>query len=97
MIQLCSAESRTKKKAPDLSDIIKKLRDLSKETELIHVVPKLDGHDISRFFGFKGREIGEIKHMLSIAIMNEEIQNTKEDSVEYIREKLLKQKNGFLL
>ena len=97
MIQLCSAENKTRKKITDLSDVIKKLRDLSKETELIHVVPKLDGHDISRIFGFKGRDIGEIKHMLSIAIMNEEIQNSKEDSIKYIQEKLLKQKDGLLL
>ncbi len=97
MIKLCSAENKTRKKTTDLSTVIKKLRELSKETELIHVIPKLDGHEINRIFGFKGREIGEIKQMLSIAIMNEEIQNTKEESIKYISEKLLKQKNGLLL
>ena len=97
MIQLCSAENMTKKKKTDLSRVVKKLRKLAKESELIHVVPQLDGNEISRIFGFKGREIGEIKKLLSIAIMKEEIQNTKEDSIKYIREKLLNQKDLLLL
>jgi tRNA nucleotidyltransferase/poly(A) polymerase len=97
MIHMCLAENKIKKKKINLSKVTKKLRELAEETELIHVVPQLDGNEINKLFGFKGREIGEIKHMLSIAIMNEEIQNTKEDSIRYIREKLLKQKNGLLI
>ncbi|MFW9852979.1 MAG: CCA tRNA nucleotidyltransferase, partial [Candidatus Thorarchaeota archaeon] len=95
MIQLCLAENVTKKKKIDLSGIARKLRKLAEESELIYVVPELDGNEINRIFGFKGREIGEIKQMLSIAIMNEEIQNTKEDSIKYIREKLLKQEMDY--
>jgi poly(A) polymerase len=89
LILLTLAENITKRNPIELSAFVDKLREMNSKKELIHVVPKLDGNDIEENFGFKEREIGEIKLILTVAIMKEEIPNTKEACIKYIKDKLV--------
>jgi poly(A) polymerase len=89
LILLTLAENETKMNPIEVESLIDKLREMNAHKELIHVVPKLDGNEIIDLFGFKDREVGEIKLILTVAIMKEEIQNTKEECIKYIREKLI--------
>jgi len=89
LILLTLAENETRITPIEIETFIEKLRAMNSEKELIHVVPKLDGNEIEKQFGFKDREIGEIKLILTVAIMKEEIPNTKEACIEYIKEKLV--------
>ena len=90
LIYLTLAENRTKRNPIELSSFVSKLREMNSKKELIHVVPRLDGNEIEKQFGFKDREIGEIKLILTVAIMKEEILNTKEACIGYIKEKLIR-------
>lgn len=89
LILLTSAENKTRTSPIQIEAFIEKLRKMNSKKELIHVVPKLDGNEIEEKFGFKDREIGEIKLILTVAIMKEEIPNTKEACIKYIKEKLV--------
>ncbi|NPD88672.1 MAG: CCA tRNA nucleotidyltransferase [Asgard group archaeon] len=89
LIHLTLAENSTKRNPIELFSFVGKLREMNSKKELVHVVPKLDGNEIEKHFGFKDREIGEIKLILTVAIMKEEIPNTKEACIEYIKRKLV--------
>jgi len=88
LIHLSLAENSTRKAPIFLSPLIEKLKQINEKQDLIHFVPELNGNEIEEIFGFKGREIGEVKLILSIAIMNEEISNTKEACEKYIKRKM---------
>jgi len=89
LILLTLAENNTRMEPIEIESFIDKLREMNAQKELIHVVPKLDGNEIAELFSFKDREIGEIKLILTVAIMKEEIQNTKEECIQYIKNKLI--------
>jgi tRNA nucleotidyltransferase/poly(A) polymerase len=89
LILLTLAEHETRTTPVEIEAFIDKLREMNSKKELIHVVPKLDGNEIEKQFGFKDREIGEIKLILTVAIMKEEIPNTKEACLKYVKEKLV--------
>jgi tRNA nucleotidyltransferase/poly(A) polymerase len=89
LIHLTLAENCTRRNPIELDSFINKLREMNNKKELVHVVPKLDGNEIEKQFGFKDREIGEIKLILTVAIMKEEIPNTKKACIDYIKENLI--------
>ena len=90
LISITLAENSTRRIQIFLDPIIDKLRQINENQELIHVIPKLDGNEIESIFGFKGIEIGEVKLILSMAIMNEAIPNTRDACIEYVRQKMIK-------
>ncbi|MHA1304936.1 MAG: CCA tRNA nucleotidyltransferase [Candidatus Heimdallarchaeaceae archaeon] len=85
IIDLNLAENHVRKMKKELEPIIKDLRELSKKPDLIFVKPILNGHEIQHLFGIQGQEIGELKEALRMAIMKEEIPNTKEACINYIK------------
>ena len=92
LIHFTLAENSTRKVPIYVTPLIDKLKQINEKQELINFVPKLDGYEIEKLFGFSGREIGEVKIILSIAIMSEEIPNTKKACVDYIRRKMFGEK-----
>ena len=94
LIYMTLAENSVRTTPIFLTPLIEKLKQINEKQDLIHFVPKLDGLEIEEIFGFTGREIGEVKIILSIAIMNEEIKNTKEECENYIRRKMFGEETG---
>ncbi|MHA1667294.1 MAG: CCA tRNA nucleotidyltransferase [Candidatus Heimdallarchaeaceae archaeon] len=84
LILLTEAENLTHKLPFDLESQYEDLIQLNSNKELIFVTPALNGKEIQEIFGFKNAEIAEIKLILTVAIMKEEIKNTKEECIKYI-------------
>ncbi|MHA2358212.1 MAG: CCA tRNA nucleotidyltransferase [Candidatus Heimdallarchaeaceae archaeon] len=90
LILLTESENSIRKFKLNLDSFIDKIRNINRDKSLVHVVPKLNGNEIEEIFGFKEKDIGEIKLILTVAIMKEEIPNTREACIEYIRKNLVK-------
>ncbi|MHA1397750.1 MAG: hypothetical protein ACTSSF_08595, partial [Candidatus Heimdallarchaeaceae archaeon] len=86
LILLTEAENLTHKLPFDLESQYEDLIQLNSNKELIFVTPALNGKEIQEIFGFKNAEIAEIKLILTVAIMKEEIKNTKEECIKYINQ-----------
>ncbi|MHA1684999.1 MAG: CCA tRNA nucleotidyltransferase [Candidatus Heimdallarchaeaceae archaeon] len=84
VILLAKAEEATRHQK-SLDEIISKLRKLNEQPEFFLIDLAINGHDLQELFGFKGREIGDIKNELVTAIMNEKIKNTREELISYIQ------------
>ncbi len=84
-VLLSLAENGTRRFPCDMETIITRLREVSKKPELIQFMPKLNGYEINELFGFEGRVIGDVKLLLVTAIMNEEIINTRESCIKYLK------------
>ena len=64
------------------------LNEIKKNNDFIDFQLQIDGNDIQTVFGLKGKKIKQLKNDLQRAIMSEEIINTRESCLKYIREKL---------
>ena len=88
MIQIFQADQSTRISRKNVLEIEKKIAELSKNRGLIFFNTALNGNDIANYFNIKGHEIGKAKKLLTAAIMSEEINNTKEECIEYLKTNL---------
>ncbi|MBY9000447.1 MAG: CCA tRNA nucleotidyltransferase [Candidatus Heimdallarchaeota archaeon] len=87
IILMTQAELSVKVKKKGLPALQNRLIEIRKTDELINFKLAIDGHEIEDLFGFKGQKIEQIKTELLRAIMNEEIINSKETCIKYIKDK----------
>jgi len=85
---LTEAELSVKVNELDFTPLKNTLNEIKKNHDLINFQLQIDGHEIQTIFGIKGKKIKQLKSDLLRAIMNEEINNTKESCIKYISEKL---------
>ncbi len=85
---LTEAELSVKVDVLDFAHLKKALEEIKQNHDLISFQLQIDGHEIQTIFGIKGEKIKQLKSDLMGAIMNEEIDNTKESCLKYIKEKL---------
>jgi hypothetical protein len=85
---LTEAELSVKVDVLDFAPLKNALEEIKQNHDLINFQLQIDGHEIQTIFGIKGEKIKQLKSDLLRAIMNEEIDNTKESCVRYIKEKL---------
>ncbi|MHA1866216.1 MAG: hypothetical protein ACTSVB_03120 [Candidatus Heimdallarchaeaceae archaeon] len=78
-----------KKKNIHLEKIIEELRELSKDEELIFIKPAVRGDELMEL-GIKRMEINQCKEFLIHALMDEQLENTKEECIKYIKRYYLK-------
>ena len=85
---LTEAELSVKVDVLDLAPLKNALEEIKQNYDLINFQLQIDGHEIQTIFGIEGEKIKQLKSDLMRAIMNEEIDNTKESCLRYIKEKL---------
>jgi len=79
-----------KKKNKSLEKIIDDLRKLSKDKELIFIKPAVNGHELMEL-GIKRMEINQCKEFLIHALMEEQLENTKEECIKYVKRYYLRE------
>lgn len=85
---LTKAELSVLAKKIDYTPLKDALGEIKQNLDLVDFKLQIDGYEIQEIFGIKGKKIKQLKNDLQRAIMNEEIANTKENCMKYIREKL---------
>lgn len=88
IIYLTEAELSVRTNKLDYTHLKNTLNELKQNHDLINFQLQIDGHEIQTIFGIKGKKIKQLKNDLLRAIMNEEIDNTKDSCKKYIKEKL---------
>jgi poly(A) polymerase len=90
LMLLCKADVTTKneykvKKYRQNFDLVQqKLKDVEERDNMRNWQPPITGLDIMQLFGIKeGREVGIIKNQIREAILEGEIQNSREEAIEY--------------
>ena len=89
LILVTQAELSVRPKLKGFQLLLDRIDEIRSNMELIDFKLAIDGHEIERVFGFTGHKIKQIKIELQQAIMNEEIQNSKDACIKYIEEKHL--------
>ena len=85
---LTEAELSVKATELDYAPLKNALDEIKQNLDLINFQLQIDGYEIQTIFGIKGKKIKQLKSDLLRAIMNEEIDNTKDSCIKYIKEKL---------
>jgi len=88
IICLTEAELSVKADELDFTSLKNSLNEIKKDYDFIDFQLQIDGNDIQTIFGLKGKKIKQLKIDLQRAIMSEEIINTRESCLKYIKEKL---------
>ncbi len=68
----------------NFENLEKRVHKLGLKRELIDFKIALNGKEIAAHFNIIGHEIGKAKNLLTLAIMNEEITNTKEECIKFL-------------
>ncbi|GAH58845.1 unnamed protein product, partial [marine sediment metagenome] len=85
---LTEAELSVKATELDYASLKNALDEIKQNLDLVNIQLQIDGYEIQTMFGVKGKKIKQLKNDLLRAIMNEEIDNTKDSCIKYIKEKL---------
>lgn len=73
----------------DFKDLENRIKKLGTNRDLIFFDLALSGHEIADQFKVEGENIGRAKQLLTLAIMSEEISNTKEECLQYLRDNFI--------
>lgn len=91
LMTLCHADVTTKNKykrkkyRENFELVQQKLKDVEERDQIRKWQPPIDGEDIMKFFNIKpGRKVGIIKNAIREAILDGEINNNKEDAMEFM-------------
>ncbi len=88
IIYITEAELSVKANILNFAPLKNTLDEIKQNQGLINFQLQIDGHEIEAIFGIKGKKIEQLKRNLQRAIMNEEIENTRESCIKYLKENL---------